>query len=113
MNRPTAMQRVEQLRDQGIVSRGTEKFIALSRSGRQYTEYGELDSTLDGWDLYERQKRGRASRDYGSVALQFDDEELKAFLDTVGPMIEETLGLQLRDMRSATKAGIIDNLMRV
>ena len=52
--RPAAMQRVEQLRGQGIVSRRTEKFNALSRCGHQYTEYCELNSTLDGLELYER-----------------------------------------------------------
>lgn len=61
MNRPAAMQRVEQLRAKGAVSCGAERHTSLSRSGQQYTEYGELDLTLDGWELYEQQKRGRTA----------------------------------------------------
>lgn len=112
MNRPAAMQRVEQLRDdRGAVSCGTVDFIAFYRS-RKYREYGEVDLTLDGWELYEQQKRGRTAGNYGFVALDFDNEELKAFLEAVSPMIEEALGLQLRDMRGVAKAGVIDNIMR-
>lgn len=111
VGRPAAMQRVEQLCNKGVVSCGTENRSALSRSG-QYSEYGELDLTLDGWELYEQQKRGRTAGNYGFVALQFDNEALMAFLDAVGPMIEEALGLELRDMRGVAKAGVIDNIMR-
>lgn len=112
MNRPTAMQRVEQLRTKGAVSCGAEHHTALSRSGQQYTEYGEFDLTLDGWELYKQQKHGLTAGDYGFVALQFDNEELRAILEAVGPMIDKSLGLQLRDMRGVAKAGVIDNIMR-
>ena len=112
MNRPAVMQRVEQLRDKGTVSCGTEKFIALSRSGQQYTEYGELDLTLDGWELYKRRRSVNTGGDYGFVALQFDNEDLRILLEAVSPAINTALGLELRDMRRATKAGVIDNIMR-
>ena len=73
------MLRVEQLRDKGIVSRDVQR----------YGEYDELDSTIDNWYLYEQRKRGRTAGNYGFVALRFDNEELKVFLDTVGLMIEK------------------------
>lgn len=113
MNRPAAMQRVEQLRATGAVSCGAEHHTALTRNGQQFTEYGELDLTLDGWNLYEEQKRGRTAGNYGFVALQFDNKNLRGLLDAVRPAIEKALGLELRDMRDVARAGIIDNIMRV
>lgn len=103
-NRSAAMLRVEQLRDKGIVSRDVQR----------YGEYDELDSTVENWYLYEQRKRGRTAGNYGFVALRFDNEELKVFLDTVGLMIEEAfLGPESRDMRNVARAGVIDNIMRV
>ena len=113
MNRPAAMQRVEQLRATGAVSCGAEHHTALTRNGQQFTEYGELDLTLEGWKLYEEQKRGRTAGNYGFVALQFDNKNLRSLLEAVRPAIEKALGLELRDMRDVARAGIIDNIMRV
>lgn len=113
MNRPAAMQRVEQLRATGAVSCGAEHHSASSRTGQRYTECWELDLTLNGWKLYEEQKRGRTAGNYGFVALQFDNKNLRSLLEAVRPAIEKALGLELRDMRDVARAGIIDNIMRV
>ena len=44
---------------------------------------------------------------------KFDNEELRVSPEAVGPLIEEALGSQLRDMRGVAKAGVIDNIVRV
>lgn len=73
----------------------------------------EADLTLAGWDRYEQEKRGRISGNYGFVALQFGDGVLDPFLrDHVKPAIKDQISYDLVDMRDASKAGIIDNLMR-
>lgn len=44
---------------------------------------------------------------------RFDNEELRVSLEAVGPLIEEALGSQLRDMSGVARAGVIDNIVRV
>ena len=69
--------------------------------------------TLDGWNLYESEKRGRFAGDYGFIAMQFDDAALEELIsDVVKPEVRTQVGYELVDMRNVAQAGIIDNIMR-
>lgn len=77
------------------------------------TEFESLDLTLEGWDLYEAEKRGRFSGTYGFLALKFGDAELDRLVaDVLKPRLFEQLGYEIRDMRDLAQIGIIDNIMR-
>lgn len=72
-----------------------------------------VDLTLDGWERYEREKRGRFAGSYGFVAQKFGDAILDPFMrDHVKPAIKAQIAYDLIDIRDAAKVGIIDNLMR-
>ena len=69
--------------------------------------------TLDGWELYEKEKRGRFASDYGFIAMQFDDFELEGLVnEIIKPAVRERIGYDLVDMRNVARAGVIDNIMR-
>ena len=69
--------------------------------------------TLDGWERYEAEKRGRFEGDYGFIAMQFDDSELDPFVkDIVKPAVKEGIRYDLFDMRDVGRAGVVDNIMR-
>lgn len=72
----------------------------------------DVDLSLAGWDAFESELRGQVSGSYGFIALKFGDEELDEFLiDVIKPAVLQ-LGYTLEDMRDASSAGIIDNVMR-
>ena len=73
-----------------------------------------IDLTLDGWEQYEAEKRGQFGGNYGFIAMEFDDPDLDPFVkDVVKPAVKDATGYDLVDMRDVSKAGIIDNIMRV
>ena len=39
----------------------------------------DVSLTLDGWELYEAEKRGEFNGNYGFIAMQFDNSELDQF----------------------------------
>ena len=73
-----------------------------------------INLTLDGWEQYEAEQRGKFAGNYGFIAMQFNEPELETFVDTViRPEIQDKLSCRLEDLRDKSKAGVIDNLMRV
>ena len=61
-----------------------------------------------------RKKRGEFEGNYGFLAMQFDEPDLESFVrDVVKPAVKDATGYDLVDMRDVSKAGIIDNIMRV
>ncbi|MXY82812.1 MAG: hypothetical protein F4Y91_12335 [Gemmatimonadetes bacterium] len=73
-----------------------------------------VNLTLTGWKQYEAEKRGEFDGNYGFIAMQFNDPALESFVrDVVKPAVKEDIGYDLVDMRDVSKAGIIDNIMRV
>ena len=73
-----------------------------------------LRLTLDGSERYQTEKRSGASSDYGFIAMQFNEPALDNFVrDVVKPAIRKTLGYDLVDMRDVSRAGVIDNIMRM
>ena len=46
--------------------------------------------------------------------MEFNNSELEAFVEeVVKPTVKETLGYDLRDIRDISRAGVIDNILRV
>ena len=78
------------------------------------TIFREVNLTLEGWKQYEAEKRGEFEGNYGFLAMQFGEPDLEAFVrEVMKPAVREATGSDLVDMRDASKAGIIDNIMRV
>lgn len=75
-------------------------------------EYDDVNLSLEGWKIYETEKRGMVARNYGFIAMQFNDSELETFVqEVVKPTVEKT-GFSLVDVRDVARAGIIDNIIR-
>jgi nucleoside 2-deoxyribosyltransferase len=73
----------------------------------------DINLTLDGWERYEAERRGRIAGSYGFIAMQFGDRMLDPFVeDVVKPAIKEGISFDLVDMRNVARAGVIDNIMR-
>ncbi len=69
--------------------------------------------TLEGWRLYEAERRGRFSGQYGFIAMKFGDPVLDPFLERViKPGVREGIGLDVVDLRNVSRAGVIDNILR-
>ena len=69
--------------------------------------------TLDGWDQYEAEKRGRLSGNYGFLALKFGDPELDSLANFLKEQVSQELAFPVVDMRDVERAGVIDNIMRI
>ena len=103
-----SMQLIEELAERGIVKVAN---VARTFGG---TTYKGVNLTLEGWERYEREKRGEFEGNYGFIAMKFGDAELDPFVrDVVKPAIKDKLDYDLIDMRDVAEAGIIDNIMRV
>ncbi len=72
-----------------------------------------VNLTLEGWERYYSEKRGRFDGNYGFLAMQFNDLDLEAFVRDVLKPAVEGIGFDLHDMRDSATAGIIDNIIRV
>ena len=74
----------------------------------------DITLSLDGWERYEAEKRGKFEGSYGFIAMQFGDPGLDDFdRDVVKPAVKEGISYDLVDMRDVAQAGIIDDIMRV
>ena len=74
----------------------------------------DINLTIDGWKQYMDEKAGRFAGDYGFLAMEFDKPELETLVeDVLKPTVKEALGYDLRDIRDISRAGIIDNILRV
>lgn len=73
----------------------------------------DLSLTLAGWEKYEAERKGELSGSYGFIALKFGDETLDPLIrDHVKPALA-SIGYDAVDLRDVSKAGIIDNLLRI
>ena len=73
----------------------------------------DIDLTLEGWELYEDERRGDKGGNYGFIAMKFGDDQLDSFVkDVVKPIISREIGYELVDMRDISQAGVIDNIIR-
>ena len=82
-------------------------------TGHTFSSFTDINLSLDGWEQYKAEKRGRFAGNYGFLAMQFDEPDLELFVkDVVKPAVKENIGYNLIDMRDRRKAGIIDEIMR-
>lgn len=69
--------------------------------------------SLDGWELYEAERRGKIAGRYGFLAMKFGEAVLDAFAESaIKPSVKDALDYTVVDLRNVAKAGIIDNIMR-
>lgn len=103
-----SVQLIDELVDSGII------MVANDVRTFEGTAFMGVNLTLEGWKRYEQEKRGEFERNYGFIAMQFDDPDLDGFVrDVVKPAVKKDTGYDLVDMRDVGRAGIIDNLMRI
>jgi hypothetical protein len=106
LSRRAAVELVSELRDAGILKAEDANLIGHWNSM-------EVSLTLQGWERYQQEARGKETAHYGFVALKFNDPVLDPFLNShIKPALKE-LGFELRDMRERARAGVIDNLLRI
>jgi nucleoside 2-deoxyribosyltransferase len=73
----------------------------------------QIGLTLDGWERYEAEKKGKLSGKYGFLAMQFNNDTLEEFASKViKPCVKEVLGIDVVDIREVARAGVIDNILR-
>ena len=83
-------------------------------TGSPMAMFTHIDLSLDGWQQYEEEKRGHFAGNYGFIAMEFGNPTLEEFVkETVKPAVKEGLGFELVHMRDRSRAGVIDNILRV
>lgn len=76
-----------------------------------------VNLTSKGWKQYKAEKRGEIASggvagSYGFIAMKFDDPILDPFVrDVVKPAVKKGTGYDLVDLREASRAGVIDNII--
>ena len=76
--------------------------------------FTKVSLTLDGWERYEAEKRGRFDGNYGFIAMQFNNADLDDFVEkVVKPVVKKATGCDLVTLHDVAAAGVIDNIMRV
>ena len=69
--------------------------------------------SLEGWEQYEAEKQGKFDGNYGFLAMAFNRPDLDTFVsDVLKPAVKEA-GYDLHHLEDKSRAGIIDNIMRV
>lgn len=105
-SREAAFELLEELKAYGQIT-------ALSQRLLSDFVMQDMNLSLQGWDRYELEKRGEIAGNYGFIALKFGDPVLDPFLaNHVKPAVKN-LGYDLFDMRDVSRAGVIDNLLRM
>ncbi len=105
-SRMAALEMLDELKGYGIVT-------ALSQRTLSGFIMQDVSLTLIGWERYEAERKGDLSGHYGFIALKFSDPILDPFLrDHIKPAVTD-FGYSLFDMRDVSRAGVIDNLLRM
>ena len=113
-NRDEAIRLTEELVESKILKASKGTTAESNPVGPPRSSFTDINLSLDGWEQYEAEKRGQSVGNDGFIAMQFGDADLESFVrDVVKPAVKADLGYDLVDMRDVSKAGIIDNIMRV
>lgn len=102
---------IRQLSGKGLIfdAGQVEKLV----DGVRQIYMNSYDLTLDGWEVYESESRGKFAGNYGFLAMKFNDAVLSPFMnEIVKPALKKEIGYELVDMLNVARAGIIDNIMR-
>lgn len=111
-NRQMFDQLLKQLLDRGEIIKVGSQTVPNPR------DVGVLSGTLfslslEGWERYEAEKRGKFAGRYGFIAMKFGDAVLDPFVDTVvKPAVRAAIAYDLVDLRNVSRAGVIDNILR-
>lgn len=69
--------------------------------------------TLDGWERYEEERRGKIAGQYGFIAMKFHDAALDNLVDkTIKPGVKAAIGYDVFHLLNVARAGVIDNILR-
>ena len=104
-----AFKLIVELVGKGVLNDGTNGKIHPAASALR-----NVNLTLEGWEKYEAEKRGRFDGNYGFIAMKFGDDDLDDLVqNVVKPTLKEGIGYELYNMKDVSRAGIIDDIMRV
>ncbi len=96
-----------------LVEKGLLKVGHIMKSFKSSTLVN-VNLTLEGWEQYEAEKRGKFDGNYGFIAMKFGDGELDDLVqNVVKPALKKSIGYELYNMKDVSRAGIIDDIMRV
>jgi hypothetical protein len=105
-NREFSARLAVELIERGILS-------GINTSTKDGSDLLDINLTLDGWELYEAEQRGKIAGKHGFIAMKFGDTILDPFVkDVVKPAVKDGIGYDLLDMRNVARAGIIDKIMQ-
>jgi hypothetical protein len=103
---------LDELRDKGLIT-GIGSETRPNPRGQGTLTGILIGLTLDGWEKYEAERRGKVVGSYGFLAMRFGDTRLDAFAEkTIKPEIKAALGYDVVDLRNVARAGVIDNILR-
>ncbi|MGN6422763.1 MAG: hypothetical protein ACTHLA_05580 [Asticcacaulis sp.] len=107
-------ERIQQIADQmiarGLISRTDPR--PLENGEQPHVYYPKYDLTLDGWELYDKEKHGELTGSYGFLARKFNEPTFEAYLKDVKAGVLANTGFELREVSTFKEPGIIDNIMR-
>ena len=103
-----AFKLMEELEEKGVLKSGH-----ITKTFKSSTLVN-VNLTLKGWEQYEAEKRGRFDGNCGFIAMKFGDDDLDDLVqNVVKPTLKEGIGYELYNMKDVSRAGIIDDIMRV
>ena len=106
-------QLVRELLEKRLLVRVGEPVTRTNPRGDGVLSGAPLGLSLDGWERYEAERRGKLDGRYGFIAMKFNDPTLEALVSTtIKPGIQAALGYPVVDVRDVAQAGVIDNIMR-
>ena len=69
--------------------------------------------SLEGWERYESERRGKENGRYGFIAMKYNEPELEVLVTgIIKPGLKDALGYDVVDLRNVSRAGVIDNILR-
>jgi nucleoside 2-deoxyribosyltransferase len=113
INRAMFSQLLSELIARNLLVRLVERHQVSNPRGDGVLQGSLWGLSLDGWERYESEQRGRGAARYGFIAMKFGDAVLDPFIDQhVKPAVRDRISYDLVDLRNVSRAGVIDNILR-
>src|SRR5258708_16102177 len=110
-NSTSFYQLLNELRDKGLLTKFGDETRPNS-SGAGTLTGAVYGLTLDGWERYEAERRGKISGRYGVLAMKFLDAELEDFSEkTIKPEVQKTLCSDVIHIPHSPRAGLLPNTL--
>jgi hypothetical protein len=87
-------------------------FKSSEKKGYTYIENGYLTLSINGWDRFDKLKRGKTDSNKAFLAMQFDSEFITRDLRNKIKNSLEEIGYQLENLQDRPQAGLIDANLR-